>query len=184
MFSPERPWHSLAPLAEVTSSGSSDHFRPDKIFHLCNFSLFFFLPSFCRMSKYEHFVQYFVCYCHHLVTKSNLTLWNPMNCNLLDSSVHGIFQARILEWVAISFSRRSSQSKDRSCVSCIAGGFFTTEPSGKPTLHVHTWNYLDIKWVVNYYHFPKHTASCCILNKREIIIIYAIYLGVEDTVPF
>ena len=41
------------------------------------------------------------------------------------SSVHEIFQARILEWVAIPFSRGSSQPRDRTQVSCIAGGFFT-----------------------------------------------------------
>ena len=40
------------------------------------------------------------------------------------SSVHGIPQARTLEWVAISFSRGSSQPRDRTCVSCLAGGFF------------------------------------------------------------
>ena len=48
------------------------------------------------------------------------------------SSVHGISQARILEWVAISFSRGFSQRRDWTQVSCIAGGFFTTEPRGKP----------------------------------------------------
>ena len=42
-----------------------------------------------------------------------------MDCSLLDSSVHGISQARILEWVAISFSRGSSWSRDRTCFSCI-----------------------------------------------------------------
>ena len=41
------------------------------------------------------------------------------------SSVHGILQARILEWVAISFSRRSSWHMDRTLLSCTAGGFFT-----------------------------------------------------------
>ena len=45
---------------------------------------------------------------------------------------HGILQARILEWVAISFSRGSSWPRDWTHVSCIAGGFFTTEPVGKP----------------------------------------------------
>ena len=39
---------------------------------------------------------------------SRVTLCNPMDCSLPDSSVHGILQARILEWVAISYSRRSS----------------------------------------------------------------------------
>ena len=57
------------------------------------------------------------------------TLCNPMDCILPGSSVHGIFQARKLEWVAISYSRGSSQPRDQTPVfyiSCIAGGFFTT----------------------------------------------------------
>ena len=48
----------------------------------------------------------------------------------------GILQARVLEWVAISFSRRSSRPRDRmcfSCVSCLAGRFFTTKSQGKPS---------------------------------------------------
>ena len=56
----------------------------------------------------------------------------PMNCSLLGSSVHSISQARILERVAISFSRGSSWTKAWTCVSCIAGGFLTAEPPGKP----------------------------------------------------
>ena len=48
-----------------------------------------------------------------------------MDCSLPGSSVHGILQARILEWVAISFSRESSWSGDRTYVSCIAGRLFT-----------------------------------------------------------
>ena len=55
------------------------------------------------------------------VTQSCLTLRNPMDCHLPDPSVHGIFQARILEWVAISFSRGSSRPRDRTQVSHIAG---------------------------------------------------------------
>ena len=49
------------------------------------------------------------CYCCFLVAKSCLTLCNPMDCRLPGSPVHGISQARILEWVAIPFSRESSQ---------------------------------------------------------------------------
>ena len=48
-----------------------------------------------------------------------------MDCTLTGSSVHGIFLARILEWVAVSFSRWSSQTKNRTQVSCVAGRFFT-----------------------------------------------------------
>ena len=53
------------------------------------------------------------------------TLGNPMDSNLLGSSVHGILQARIREWVAISFSRGFSQPRDRTSVSHIAGRRFT-----------------------------------------------------------
>ena len=49
---------------------------------------------------------------------------DPMDCSPPDSSVHGILQARTLEWVAISFSRGSSQPRDQTQVSRIAGGFF------------------------------------------------------------
>ena len=61
-----------------------------------------------------------------IVTQSCLTLWDPMDCSSPGSSVHGIFQARILEWFAIPFSRGSSQPRDRTQISCTAGRFFTT----------------------------------------------------------
>ena len=48
------------------------------------------------------------------VAQSCLTLCNPMDSSLPGSSAHGIFQARMLEWVAISYSRASSQSRDRT----------------------------------------------------------------------
>ena len=51
------------------------------------------------------------------VTQLCLTLYDFMDCSLPGSSVHGIFQARILEWVAISFSRESSQPRDQTQVS-------------------------------------------------------------------
>ena len=60
-----------------------------------------------------------------LATKSCPTLCDPMDCSPPACSVHGIFQARILEWIAISFSRGSSQPRNRTQVSCIAGRFFT-----------------------------------------------------------
>ena len=63
-----------------------------------------------------------------LVTKLSLTLCNPVNCSLLSSFVHGIFQARILEWVAYPFSRGSSRPKDWTWVSCIACRFITNWP--------------------------------------------------------
>ena len=59
------------------------------------------------------------------VTQSCPTLCDPMNCNLPGSSVHGIFQVRVLEWVAISFSRGSSRPRDQTRVSHIVGRHFT-----------------------------------------------------------
>ena len=50
----------------------------------------------------------------------------PTLCDPMDYTVHGILQARILEWVTFPFSRGSSQPRDRSQVSPIAGGFFTS----------------------------------------------------------
>ena len=60
-----------------------------------------------------------------LVTQSCPTLCNPIGCSPPDSSVRGILQARILEWVAIPFSRGSSQPRDWTWVSQITGRFFT-----------------------------------------------------------
>ena len=54
-----------------------------------------------------------------------------MDCSLLGSSVHGVFQARILEWVAISSSRGSSWCRDWTCVSCFAHGFFIKWATGE-----------------------------------------------------
>ena len=59
------------------------------------------------------------------VAQSCSTLCDPMDCSWPASSVHGILQARILEWVDIPFSRGSSQPRDQTQVSCIAGGFLT-----------------------------------------------------------
>ena len=56
-----------------------------------------------------------------------------MDHNTPGSSIHGISQARKLEWVAISFSRESSQLRDQASISCSAGRFFTAEPLGKPS---------------------------------------------------
>ena len=60
-----------------------------------------------------------------LVAQSCPAPCNSMDCRPSGSSIHGILQARILEWVAISFSRGSSQPRDRTQVFCIGGGLFT-----------------------------------------------------------
>ena len=70
------------------------------------------------------------------VAQSYSTLCDPKDCSPPGSSTHGIFQTRTLEWVAISFSRGSSQPRNRTQVSCIAGRRFTiwTTKEGKAGL--------------------------------------------------
>ena len=63
---------------------------------------------------------------------------NSMDCSLAGSTVHGTSQARILEWVAIAFSRESSWLWNEPASSAQAGGFFATEPPGKLYIHIHT----------------------------------------------
>ena len=74
-----------------------------------------------------------------MCAKSCQILCNPMDCSPPGSSVLGISQARILEWVAISSSRGFFQPRNWTYISspsCIAGGFFTSEPRGKPELYL------------------------------------------------
>ena len=68
-------------------------------------------------------------------TQLYLTLCGPMGCSLLDSSVHGILQARRLERVAVPFSSGSSQHRDRTRVSCIAGRFFIVQATREALIY-------------------------------------------------
>ena len=63
---------------------------------------------------------------------SRVRLCDTTDCSPPGSSVRGILQARILEWVAVPFSRGSFRPRDSTRVSCTAGRFFATEPPGKP----------------------------------------------------
>ena len=71
------------------------------------------------------------------VAQSCLTLCDHMDCSLPGSSVHGIFHARILEWVAISFSRVSSGHRDRTWVSRTAGRCFNLWATREATREVY-----------------------------------------------
>ena len=66
------------------------------------------------------------------VLQSCPALCDSIDCSLPGSYIHGIIQARIVECVPVPSSRGSSQPMDRATISCIAGGFFTAEPLGKP----------------------------------------------------
>ena len=81
----------------------------------------------CSYHKHLSSSESMICtlYVKVLVAQLCPTLCDPMDCSPTDSSIHGISQARILEWVAISFSRESSCARDRTWVSWITGRFFT-----------------------------------------------------------
>ena len=68
-----------------------------------------------------------------LDVKSYQTLWDPMDCSSPGSSVHGILQARVLEWVAISVSRGSSKLRNQTQISLIEGRCFTIWPTREAT---------------------------------------------------
>ena len=75
--------------------------------------------------------------CCCLVAQSCPTLCNPMDCSPTGSSVHGILQARILEWVAMPSPRGSSPSRDQTQVSALQVDPLLSEPSGKPRTYWH-----------------------------------------------
>ena len=99
---------------------STDHFLASFLTTLC-LILCLQLSSSVSLGQVQEIQS--CCYC--LVAELCPTLCNPMDCCPPGFSVHGILQGRILDRVAISFSRRSSWLRDRTRVSCIAGGFFT-----------------------------------------------------------
>ena len=88
-------------------------------------------------SSLSDFISIISLICCCLVAKSYLTLLQPMDYIPPVSSVHGISQASLQQWVAISFSRGSSWPMDQTRVSCTAGGFFTAKPTGKPISWIH-----------------------------------------------
>ena len=93
----------------------------------------------------------YVCM-HALLLQSCLALCGSVDHSPPYSSVHGILQARILEWVAIASSRGSFPPRDWtqvSCSFCIAGGFLIAEPPRKPIfsyIDTQIWLY-DLKWI-------------------------------------
>ena len=103
-----------------------------------------------------------------LATQACLTLCDPMDCSPPGSSVHGILQARILEWVTISFSRGSSWPRDRTWVSCTASGFLTFWATYSP------WNYPGQNTGVGYLSllqriFPTQGLNPGLLHCRQIL---------------
>ena len=123
-----------------------------------------------------------------LVAQSCLTLCNSMDYSITGSSVHGISQTRILEWDAMPSSRDKAQPRDRTQVSCIAGGLFTSWATRKaqenqetflilketprkedgsykfktifPCLLRCLWLQSSLKWIIA---ITDHVSLCCFL---------------------
>ena len=121
------------------------------------------LSEFCKIFAHLHTIDsitdFFICLFVYVCAQPCLTptLCNPRDCSQLGSSVHRIFQARILEWVAIFSSRGSAGLRDWtliSCISCIAGGLFTAQPPRKPYI------YFKIPYIImlSYYNY-KYTYT-------------------------
>ena len=123
----------------------------------------------------------FICWCCYLVVQSCLTLCDPMDCSPPGSSVHGISHARILEWVAISSTRRSSQPRDWTCISCLAGRFFfTTGPPRKPSptsehFEIYFSHHLLGGFLVPISEIPRqHILMKCSLQRYIFYSLYAL----------
>ena len=137
------PSHQVAEVLELQLQHQSFQrgFRVDFLLRLTGLITFFSSGLFSNTTVQKH--QFFgtlpsVLSSSHIctwllerpwseVTQSCPTLCDPMDCSLSGSSIHGIFQARVLEWIAISFSRGSSRPRNRTRVSCTAGRRFTRE---------------------------------------------------------
>ena len=112
--------------------------------------------------------------CVYSFSQSCLILCDLMGCSLSGSSVHGIFQTRILEWVAISSSRGSFPPRDGtriSCFSCIAGKFFTTEPhQGSPAMYIYIYTHSYVCYLPTFlptYYTGSTTIFICIKLYRR-----------------
>ena len=148
---------------------SSHHLSSYKAFSLFSHWTVSFIREGCvfgslwitNIQEKKHLGSWRIFVCVHDQLLSHVRLFcNPMDCSPPGSSVHGISQARILEWGVISFSGGPALPKDQtrvSCISCLAGIFFTTEPPGKPwqifagwtdvgTRQVQKNNHLGVGW--------------------------------------
>ena len=85
-----------------------------------------------------------------LAVQSCLTLCSHIDCKPSGSSVHRISQARILEWIAISFSRGSSWSRDQIHISCIVGRFFTIWATRKDKQCLGSNNWGSDTWIITW----------------------------------
>ena len=118
-------------------------------------------------SGLKTFLDICVCACVCvLVTQLCPTLWDPMDCSPPDSSVHGILQVRILEWVAILFSRGSSQPRDWTGGSFIAGRFLTIWATRE------AWLFISMIHMEPFLKIPLLGGTKCFLSYIQLIIFF------------
>ena len=94
------------------------------------------------------------------IAQSCLPLCDSVDCRSPGSSIRGISQARILEWVAISFSRGSSQPRDRTQVSHIAGRRFNLSATREAPPHIYTYIYPCI--YIYFFNWRIIALQCCV----------------------
>ena len=107
---------------------------------------------------------------------------DPMDCGRLGYFVHGIFQARILEWVAISSSKGSCQPRDQTSISYIAGRFLTAEPPGKPNMQL-TMSSILCSSAGQIWIFTSLLSRLWLLNHQncvEILVLLLTHLGIHS----
>ena len=97
-----------------------------KIYEIWSEFYMFYLLSFTSLECWFLCSPMYLWFLAHNEKKVKVTESCPTLCDTMDYRVHGILQARILEWVTFLFSRWSSQPRDQTQVSCIAGRFFTS----------------------------------------------------------
>jgi len=111
-----------------------------------------------------------------LVAQSRPTLCDPKDCSSPGSSAHGILQARILEWVAMPASRRSSRPRDQSQIFCNAGRFFTVWATNDLLGRSMQWenSWLGSKspsfWVTYLYLVVQKVKNLLAMEKTQFLI--------------
>ena len=128
--------------------------------HIITTSLLWWEHLRCTLlTTYKHII----CCC--LVAKSCLTLCDPVNWSPPGSSVHGSFQLRILEWAAISSSKRSSWPKDWTCGSCIEVDLLTAGPQGEPLYNMILLTVITMPYVRFPRTYSSHNWKCILFDQ-------------------
>ena len=123
----------------------------------------------------KQFISECVCVFSPSVCIQSLTLFSPMDCSLPGYSVHGISQARILEWVAISFFRASSQPRDQTRSPTLWADALPSEPQGKPISKVIIYYYSYLK-LCSVFHIVYTLILFFIVHNLQYGRLWIIYL--------